>query len=112
MPQASSSTGRSLIEHGVPVITVATQSDILAKTISNMEEVKARGAVIIVLCRKGTVFSENTVDYSFEIDSVLDDMLLPLPTVAALQLIAYYTSVLRGIDPDKPRNLAKSVTTE
>ena len=102
----------SLIEHGVPVITVATQSDILAKTISNMEEVKARGAVIIVLCRKGTVFSENTVDYSFEIDSVLDDMLLPLPTVAALQLIAYYTSVLRGIDPDKPRNLAKSVTTE
>ena len=102
----------SLIEQGVPVITVATQSDILAKTISNMEEVKARGAVIIVLCRKGTTFSENTVDYSLEIDSTLDDMLLPLPTVAALQLIAYYTSVLRGIDPDKPRNLAKSVTTE
>lgn len=102
----------SLIEQGVPVITVATQSNILAKTISNMEEVKARGALIIAICRKGTTFSSNTVDHLFEIDSSLDDILLPLPTVAALQLIAYYTSVLRGIDPDKPRNLAKSVTTE
>lgn len=102
----------SLIEKDIPVITVATQSDVLAKTISNMEEVKARGALVIVLCRKGTQFSDDTIDYSLEIDSTLDDILLPLPTVAALQLIAYYTSVLRGIDPDKPRNLAKSVTTE
>ncbi len=102
----------SLIEPGIPVITVATQSNILAKTISNMEEVKARGGVIIAVCRKGTVFAENTVDMKLEIDAQLDDMLLPLPTVCALQLIAYYTSVLRGIDPDKPRNLAKSVTTE
>ena len=102
----------SLIEPGIPVITVATQSSVLAKTISNMEEVKARGAVIIAVCRKGTVFAENTVDMKLEIDADLDDMLVPLPTVCALQLIAYYTSVLRGIDPDKPRNLAKSVTTE
>lgn len=102
----------SLIEEGIPVITVATQSDILAKTISNMEEVKARGAVIIALCRKGTQFSKGTIDMMLEIDTDLDDMLIPLPTVCALQLIAYYTAVLRGIDPDKPRNLAKSVTTE
>lgn len=102
----------SLIEDKVPVITVATQADILAKTISNMEEVKARGAMIIALCRKGTEFSSDTVDLRFDIDTGLDDMLIPLPTVCALQLIAYYTSVLRGIDPDKPRNLAKSVTTE
>lgn len=102
----------SLIEDKIPVITVVTQSDILAKTISNMEEVKSRGAVIIAICRKGTVFSEGTVDLKLEIDTVLEDMLIPLPTVVALQLIAYYTSVLRGIDPDKPRNLAKSVTTE
>lgn len=102
----------SLIEPGIPVITVATQSSVLAKTISNMEEVKARGAVIIAVCRKGTVFADNTVDMKLEIDAELDDMLVPLPTVCALQLIAYYTSVLRGIDPDKPRNLAKSVTTE
>lgn len=102
----------SLIEPGIPVITVVTQADILAKTISNMEEVKARGGFIIAVCRKGTVFAENTVDLRLEIDAELDDMLLPLPTVCALQFIAYYTSVLRGIDPDKPRNLAKSVTTE
>lgn len=102
----------SLIEPGIPVITVATQSAVLAKTISNMEEVKARGGVIIAVCRKGTVFAANSVDMKLEIDTDLDDMLVPLPTVCALQLIAYYTSVLRGIDPDKPRNLAKSVTTE
>lgn len=103
----------SLIKQGIPVITVATQANILAKTISNMEEVKARGGVIIAVCRKGTSFAEGTVDMKLEIDAPeLDDMLVPLPTVCALQLIAYYTSVLRGIDPDKPRNLAKSVTTE
>ena len=102
----------SLIEPGIPVITVATQANVLAKTISNMEEVKARGGMIIAVCRKGTVFAENSVDLTLEIDADLDDMLVPLPTVCALQLIAYYTSVLRGIDPDKPRNLAKAVTPE
>lgn len=102
----------SLIEPGIPVITVATQGNVLAKTISNMEEVKARGGMIIAVCRKDTVFAEGSVDLTLEIDAELDDMLLPLPTVCALQLIAYYTSVLRGIDPDKPRNLAKAVTTE
>ena len=116
----------SLIERGIPVITVATQRDVLAKTVSNMEEVKARGATIIAVCRKGTEFAEGTVDIKLglnigdepsvgcepSIGCELDDMLIPLPTACALQLIAYYTSVLRGIDPDKPRNLAKSVTTE
>ena len=104
----------SLIEHNIPVITVATQRNVLAKTVSNMEEVKARGATIIAICRKGTEFAEGTVDIKLQLDigDELDDMLIPLPTVCALQLIAYYTSVLRGIDPDKPRNLAKSVTTE
>ena len=102
----------SLIEQDIPVITIATQADVLAKTISNMEEVKARGAYIIAVCRKGTSFDENTVDLKFELDTMLPDMLLPLPSVCALQLVAYYSAVLRGNDPDKPRNLAKSVTTE
>ena len=103
----------SLIEQGIPVITVATQRHVLEKTISNMEEVKARGAFVIALCRKGTYFADGTVDLRLELDfGELDDMLVPLPTVCALQLIAYYSSVLRGNDPDKPRNLAKSVTTE
>ena len=103
----------SLIEQNVPVITVATQKHVLEKTISNMEEVKARGALIFALCHKGTTFAPGTVDHILELDfGELDDMLVPLPTVCALQLIAYYSSVLRGNDPDKPRNLAKSVTTE
>ncbi len=102
----------SLIEDNIPVITVATQSNVLPKTVSNMEEVKARGAKIIAVCRRGTQFAEGTVDISLPIDADMDDILVPLPAVCALQLIAYYTSVLRGIDPDKPRNLAKSVTTE
>lgn len=103
----------SLIEQNIPVITIATQRHVLEKTISNMEEVKARGAYIIALCRNGTTFADGTVDLKLELDfGELDDMLVPLPTVCALQLIAYYSSVLRGNDPDKPRNLAKSVTTE
>lgn len=103
----------SLIEQNIPVITIATQSHVLEKTISNMEEVKARGAFVIAICRKDTTFADGTVDLKLELDfGGLDDMLVPLPTVCALQLIAYYSSILRGNDPDKPRNLAKSVTTE
>lgn len=102
----------SLIVEGIPVITVATQSNILPKTVSNMEEVKARGAMIIAVCRKGMTFSDGVVTYKIEIDTDVDDILMPLPTVVALQLLAYYISVLRGNDADKPRNLAKSVTIE
>lgn len=102
----------SLIEPNVPVIAVTTQHDVLAKTISNMEEVKARGARIIAVCGKDTEFADGMVDMRLDFDSDLDDLLAPLPAVCALQMIAYYTSVLRGVDPDKPRNLAKSVTTE
>ena len=102
----------SLIEDNIPVITVVTQQNIFAKTVSNMEEVKARGAKIIAVCRRGAEFADGTVDIMLPVDADMDDMFVPLPTMCALQLIAYYTSVLRGIDPDKPRNLAKSVTTE
>lgn len=102
----------SLIEDGVPVITLLTQENVLPKTVSNMAEVKARGAYVIAVTRENTKFAENTVDLRFNTDDTLPDLLDPLATVCALQLIAYYTSVLRGIDPDKPRNLAKSVTTE
>ena len=78
----------SLITEGMPVIAVATQKKLIEKTVSNIKEVKARGAMVVLIC-----------DGSIEVD---DDV----------QLIAYYTSVLKGNDVDKPRNLAKSVTVE
>ena len=101
----------SLIEDGMPVIAVATQRELLAKTISNMREVKTRGAYVIAVCPKGVNIDAESADQIIEIPSA-DDMLMPLVAVVPLQLIAYYASVLRGNDVDKPRNLAKSVTVE
>lgn len=101
----------SLIEDGMPVIAVATQRELLAKTVSNMREVKTRGAYVIAVCPKGTAIDDESADEIIEIP-VADDMLMPLVAVVPLQLIAYYASVLRGNDVDKPRNLAKSVTVE
>lgn len=103
----------ALIEQNIPVITIATQRNVVEKTISNMEEVKARGANVIMICHKGTHLADGKADLRLDLDfGELDDLLAPLPTMCALQLIAYYSSILRGNDPDKPRNLAKSVTTE
>lgn len=101
----------SLIHDGMPVIAVATQSELLAKTVSNMREVKSRGAYVIAVCPKGTEIDADSADMIIEIP-VTDDSLMPLVAVVPLQLIAYYASVLRGNDVDKPRNLAKSVTVE
>ena len=72
-----------------------------------MEEVKARGAVTIAVSRAASEFPAKVPDYRIDVPDI-DDLLMPIPTVVALQLLAYYASVLRGIDPDKPRNLAKS----
>lgn len=103
----------ALIQQNIPVITIATQQHVVEKTISNMEEVKARGANVIMICREGTRVAEGKADLRLDLAlGELDDLLAPLPTMCALQLIAYYSSILRGNDPDKPRNLAKSVTTE
>lgn len=101
----------SLIDDGMPVIAVATQRDLLAKTISNMREVKTRGAYVIAVCPKGVSIDSESADDIIEIPSA-DDMFMPLVAVVPLQLVAYYASVLRGNDVDKPRNLAKSVTVE
>lgn len=103
----------ALIQQNIPVITIATQRHVVEKTISNMEEVKARGANVIMICREGARIADGKADLRLDLAlGELDDMLAPLPTMCALQLIAYYSSILRGNDPDKPRNLAKSVTTE
>ncbi len=101
----------SLISDGMPVIAVATQTALFDKTISNIKEVKARGAKVVIVCRNGYEPEKDVADYKFGLPDI-DDILMPMTAVVPLQLIAYYTSVLRGNDVDKPRNLAKSVTVE
>lgn len=101
----------SLISDGMPVIAVATQTALIEKTVSNIKEVKARGAKVIMVRRASGEFEEGIADHSFELPDI-EDILMPMIAVVPLQLIAYYTSVLKGNDVDKPRNLAKSVTVE
>lgn len=101
----------SLITEGMPVIAVATQKKLIEKTISNIKEVKARGAMVILICADGVEVLEDVADYTIKLPQV-DEQLMPMVAAAPLQMIAYYTSVLKGNDVDKPRNLAKSVTVE
>lgn len=103
----------SLIEDCMPVIAVATQTDIIPKTISNIVEVKSRGAKVILVCTDACArdLTEGVADYVIELPHT-EELLMPITAVVPLQLLAYYTSVNRGNDPDKPRNLAKSVTVE
>lgn len=103
----------SLIDEDVPVIAVATQTGIIPKTISNVVEVKSRGAKVILVCTDACVreLKDGVADYVIEIPHT-DELLMPITAVVPLQILAYYTSINRGIDPDKPKNLAKSVTVE
>ncbi len=102
----------SLIYEGMPVIAVDTQKALHEKTISNIKEVKARGAKTILVCGESYQPEGDIADYCFRLPEMEDDQLMPMPAVVPLQLLAYYTAVLRGNDVDKPRNLAKSVTVE
>ncbi len=101
----------SLITENMPVIAVATQRALWEKTVSNIKEVKTRGAKVILICRESDNIDPSAVDLKYGLPD-FDDMLMPMIAVVPLQLIAYYTSVLKGNDVDKPRNLAKSVTVE
>lgn len=103
----------SLIDEDMPVISVATQTDVIPKTISNIVEVKSRGAKIILVCTDACAreLKDGVADYVVEIPHT-EELLMPITAVVPLQLLAYYTSINRGNDPDKPRNLAKSVTVE
>lgn len=101
----------ALIEEGTPVISVATQSLILEKTISNNQELIARGATVISIAEEKNNFVRDSSNVMIEIPDTID-LLTPLLAVIPEQLIAYYASVLLGNDVDKPRNLAKSVTVE
>lgn len=101
----------SLIEDGTLVVALATQQVLFDKMMSNVKEVKARGAVVLGLTTEQNSQIEQTADFAFYIPSTCDIM-LPSLAVIPLQLFSYYVASLKGCDIDKPRNLAKSVTVE
>lgn len=101
----------SLVEEGTLVVALANTSFLLEKTISNIKEVKARGAVVLGLAKEGTEHKEDIGDFLIELPDA-HDMFMPSLAVVPLQLFGYYVASLKGCDIDKPRNLAKSVTVE
>ena len=102
----------ALIEEGMPVVVLAPRDSYYKKTISNMQEVIARGAKVLLITNKSTdeVVSENIWE-TIEVESTNND-LLPFLLTIPLQKLAYYSALKKGYDIDKPRNLAKSVTVE
>jgi len=101
----------ALIEQGTLVVALATQGALLEKTISNIKEVKARGAQVLAVCFEGTHLPEDIADEVVYLPRT-DDLFAPILAVTPMQLFAYYMAVNKGCDVDKPRNLAKSVTVE
>ena len=102
----------ALIEEGMPVVVLAPRDNYYKKTISNMQEVIARGAKVLLVTNKSSdeVVSENIWE-KIEVESANED-LLPFLLTIPLQKLAYYSALKKGFDIDKPRNLAKSVTVE
>jgi len=102
----------ALIEEGMPVVVLAPRDNYYKKTISNMQEVIARGAKVLLITNKSSdeIISENIWE-TIEVESTNED-LLPFLLTIPLQKLAYYSALKKGFDIDKPRNLAKSVTVE
>lgn len=100
----------ALIEKGTHAIVLCTSEELMGKVISNVKEIKARGANVLVITNRSD-FPEEIYDEIIEIPTV-NELLSPIVSVIPLQLIAYHVTVLKGLDVDKPRNLAKSVTVE
>ena len=101
----------SLIEDETPVIAVVTDTCIFEKTISNIKEVKARGAYTLILKRKILEIEDTSYDDLIEIPDVCD-LVSSIVTIIPLQMLAFSVANMLGYDIDKPRNLAKSVTVE
>lgn len=101
----------SLIEKGILVVGILTQPELFEKTVSNMVEVKSRGGYLMGLTSYGNYSIEDTADFTVYVPST-DPYFATSLAVVPLQLLAYYVSVAKGLDVDKPRNLAKSVTVE
>lgn len=101
----------ALIDENMPVIVIATNKSAYDKVASNIQEVKARKAIVISIVSEGDTKIKEMSDYTIEIPET-EEPLTPLLSVIPLQLLAYHIAVMRGCDVDQPRNLAKSVTVE
>lgn len=101
----------ALITEGIPVVALVTQSRIMSKELSNIKEVKARGANVVLFIKE-ELQAQLKEDYNVVTLPNLEDKFMVFPAVVALQLLAYYVSSDKGYDVDKPRNLAKVVTVE
>lgn len=101
----------ALVEDGFPVVAICPSDSVYEKNISNIMEMKARKAIIVAVATEGNEEIAGIADDVIYIPKTLE-MLTPIVSVVALQLLAYYTALARGCDIDKPRNLAKSVTVE
>ncbi len=101
----------ALIEEGTVVVALCTVKKLFDKILSNIKEVKARGAVVIAVAEEGHPEIEQEADHVIYVPKC-DSMVMPSEVVVPLQLFAYYVASLKGLDIDKPRNLAKSVTVE
>ncbi|MDD5911681.1 MAG: glutamine--fructose-6-phosphate transaminase (isomerizing) [Bacteroidales bacterium] len=101
----------ALIDAEMPTVVIAVPDHTYEKTVSNMEEIKARGGKIIAVIAEGDSHARNSADYTIEIPTT-DECLMPVIVSIPLQLMAYYIAVYKGRNVDQPRNLAKSVTVE
>ena len=101
----------SLVTDGTPVFALISSEDTLSKMISNIKEVKARGAKVFLMCKESISIPDGLADDIIEVPA-LSDLFMPFTMAAISQIVAYYASYYLGYDVDKPRNLAKSVTVE
>lgn len=102
----------ALIDEGIPVVVIVPPGDNYRKTMSNLEEVKSRGANVLAIGAEGDESLESKADAIISINPEVKDIIAPLVYIVPLQLIAYYITLEKGHDPDKPKNLAKCVTVE
>src|ERR1035438_7052355 len=101
----------ALIDENMPIVAIATESSVRDKMLSNMQEVRARGGIVVSVAHEKDGDVAKQSDYLLAVPWV-HEALAPIITIIPLQLLAYYIAALRGCDVDQPRNLAKSVTVE